>query len=71
MYLFFVYVENLCNCINCKLQEKEANDLTREIQTQERRSTALETTVRHMESDITKKRTELERKSSFIFFYDF
>ncbi|XP_011873097.1 PREDICTED: DNA repair protein RAD50-like, partial [Vollenhovia emeryi] len=35
--------------------EKETNSLTREIQAQERKTTAFETTVRHIESDIKKK----------------
>lgn len=46
------------------------SDLTREIQTQERKTTALETTVRHIESDIAKKRTELERKNCLTFIYN-
>ncbi|XP_020285711.1 DNA repair protein RAD50 [Pseudomyrmex gracilis] len=39
--------------------EQEVNSLTREIQAQERKTTSFETTVRHMESDIEKKRREL------------
>ncbi|EFN87868.1 DNA repair protein RAD50 [Harpegnathos saltator] len=46
--------------------EKESNSLTREIQAQERRTTALETTMRHMEFDIAKKRTEFERDKQKI-----
>ncbi|XP_011173530.2 DNA repair protein RAD50 [Solenopsis invicta] len=39
--------------------EKETNALTREIQTQERKTTAFETTARHIETEIKKKTLEL------------
>lgn len=57
------------NSIDCNFQEKETNCLTREIQLQERKNTALETTVRHMESDIKKKQMELECKNIFLIFF--
>ncbi|KAG5322879.1 RAD50 protein, partial [Pseudoatta argentina] len=46
--------------------EKETNSLTREIQAQERKTTAFETTVRHIESDIKKKMVELHNNKEKI-----
>lgn len=52
----------------CDFQEQEVNSLTREIQAQERKTTSFETTVRHMESDIEKKRRELHCKKNLYSF---
>jgi len=42
--------------------------LTREIQAQERRTTALETTARHIEFDINKKTIELHSKILYMIY---
>lgn len=52
---------------DCEFQEKETNSLTREIQVQERKTTAFETTLRHIESDIKKKTIELHSKTILYF----
>nr|XP_012221947.1 PREDICTED: DNA repair protein RAD50-like [Linepithema humile] len=46
--------------------EKETSTLTREIQAQERKTTALETTLRHVKSDIDGKTIELHRDKEKI-----
>ncbi|XP_012527415.1 DNA repair protein RAD50 [Monomorium pharaonis] len=46
--------------------EKETNALTREIQAQERKTTAFETTARHIESDIKKMTTDLHNDKEKI-----
>lgn len=45
------------------------NALTREIQAQERKTTAFETTARHIESDIKKKTIELHSKNILYIFF--
>lgn len=42
--------------------------MTQEIQAQERKTTAFQTTLQYIESDIGKKKTELHRKNDFFFF---
>ncbi|XP_029680101.1 DNA repair protein RAD50 [Formica exsecta] len=46
--------------------ENETSSLTREIQTQERKTTAFQTTLQYIESDIGKKRLELHRDKEKI-----
>ncbi|KMQ92902.1 dna repair protein rad50 [Lasius niger] len=46
--------------------EKETSSLTREIQTQERKTTAFQTSLQYIESEFEKKRTELHRDKEKI-----
>jgi len=58
----------IINTLIIKFQEKETNCLIREIQAQECKTAASETTMRHIVSEIGKKRTELHSKNILYIF---